>query len=687
MANDRETNYVIKACESDGYLMIENDRVVDCSTRFLELMGCSSEEDIIGCRFYELSPKLQPNGRSSLEQYREMVEEVYSSGRSSCSYQFLSRTLGAVTTDLTFTVQYIDGKEVIGAIVRINSEQDSSGLLNPKKNDVLNHCFFESLYLNSPEAIAILDNEFCFISVNSSFEKLFQYHIDEIKYQNATKVLCEEEFYDESTYFKDCIKRGEFVRKETIRRRKDGTLVYVSFLGYPLISGGKQVGVCGIYTDLNSLGESRIELLTSKDSLTGLYNREYFIGKLDYEISRRNRLRDKEKEFAIIFLDLDDFKEVNDNLGHLAGDSVLKEFASRLKGSVREYDIAARFGGDEFILLILYVKGHLEIAHIANRIIEETSKPFIVDNTELQITASLGISRYPEDGTDSTTLIRNADIAMYRSKEGKNKKITMFESSLDEEIKEYFNIKNSLRNAVANNEFFLEYQPIYDVNRGEIVGAEALVRWSPEGAGLIPPMKFIPIAEKNGYMQSIGEWVLRTACKQNRIWQDNGFNPIFISVNISVIQLEQANFCELVRKVLEESQLDPKYLQLEITETIFNKNYERIVETIKQINGLGVKVAIDDFGTGFSSLGQLSRLEITKLKIDKAFIGGINENENRNRIVRAIISLAESLNLELIAEGVETEEQLDFLTKYECNMVQGYLYSKPVLARDIERLL
>jgi diguanylate cyclase (GGDEF)-like protein/PAS domain S-box-containing protein len=687
MANDREVNNEIKVYESDGYLMIDNDRVIDCSTRFLELMGCSSEKDITGCRFYELSPQLQPNGRSSLEQYREMVEEVYSSGRSSCSYQFLSRSQDAVNTDLTFTVQHIDGKEVIGAIVRVISEKDRSRRISHQKMGRLRQSLFESIFFNSPEAIAILDNEFCFVSVNSSFEELFQYHIDEIKYQNATKVLCEEEFYDESTYFKDCIKRGEFVRRETLRRRKDGTLVYVSFLGYPLFFDGEQVGVCGMYTDLNNFGESRIELLTSKDSLTGLYNREYFISKLNYEVSRRNRLTDKDKEFAIIFLDLDDFKEINDNMGHLAGDSVLKEFASRLKGSVREYDIAARFGGDEFIVLILYVKGHFEIAHIANRIVEETSKPFMIDNIEMQITASLGISRYPEDGTDSTTLIRNADIAMYRSKEGKNKKVTMFEPSLDEELKEYFKIKNNLRNAVANNELFLEYQPIFDVNREKVVGAEALVRWSPDASELIPPLKFIPIAEKNGYMQSIGEWVLRTACLQNRIWQDSGFDPIFISVNISVIQLEQTNFCELVRKVLEDSKLNPKYLQLEITETIFNKNYERIVETIRQINRLGVKVSIDDFGTGFSSLGQLSRLEITNLKIDKAFISGINENENQNRIVRAIISLAESLNLELIAEGVETREQLDFLSKYECNMVQGYLYSKPVLARDIERLL
>ncbi len=551
----------------------------------------------------------------------------------------------------------------------------------------LQESYFKSLYENSPEAIAILDNEFKIININQSFERIFQYSLDEIKYKNITKVICEEKFYDESTYLKDGIKRGEFVRKETVRRRKDGTLVYVSFLGYPIMSKAEQVGVYVVYSDLTNVKEKEdwIEILTCKDSLTDLYNREYFINKLNNEVLRRNAGAELCKDLAIIFLDLDDFKEINDNLGHLAGDSVLKEFASRLKESIRECDIAARFGGDEFIVMVLCVRDYLEVVHIANRIIDETNKPFVIDSIELNLTASLGIARYPEDGTDSNTLIRNADIAMYKSKEGKNKKITIYESSLDEELKEYYRIKNNLRNAIANDEFFLEYQPIIDVEKDQIVGAEALLRWKLNGTDLIPPLKFIPIAEKNGFMQSIGEWVLNAACRQNKVWQYNSSRPIFVSVNVSIIQLEQQNFCEVVKKALEDSQLLPEYLQLEITETIFTKNYDKIVETIKAINKLGVKFAIDDFGTGYSSLGQLSRLEITKLKIDKTFISEINESENKNKIVKAIISLADSLSLELIAEGVETREQLDFLIKNDCKMVQGYLYSKPIDAWTIEK--
>ena len=671
--------------------------------------------------------------------------------------------------------------------------------------------YFKGLYENSPEAIAILDNEFRIISINSSFERIFQYNIEEVKQQNITKVLCEEKLYDESAYFKDSVTRGEFVREETRRRRKDGKLVDVSFLGYPIMSNGEKIGVYAVYSDLSNVREieskkrlfaeifknntvgvvvtdvegniqwindsfteitgytseevvnqnpsilksgkheteyycnmwnaiisagkwqgeifnrrkngeiyqewlsiiairdargnienfvgmisditdakkkdNTIEILTNRDSLTDLYNRDYFINKMNYEMLRRNKEQGRKDELAIIFLDIDDFKEINDTMGHTIGDNVLKEFAFRLKGSIREHDIAARFGGDEFIVLLMSVKEDYELLSVANRIIEETKKPFLVDHIEFHITASLGISRYPKDGLDSTTLIRNADIAMYKSKEVKNKKITLFEPSLDEKVKEYFTIKNNMRNAISNNEFYLEYQPIIDMKLNNMVGVEALLRWRCSGTETISPLKFIPVAEKTGFIQPIGAWVLKTACEQNKLWQNKGYCPIYMSVNVSIIQLEQPNFCEIVKSVLKETNLNPRYLQLEITETIFTKNYDNIVQTIKKINAMGVQVAIDDFGTGYSSLGQLSRLEITKLKIDRSFISEINDSESKNKIVKTIISLAESLNLELVAEGVETREQLDFLIRNDCNVVQGYLFSKPINIITLEEML
>jgi diguanylate cyclase (GGDEF)-like protein/PAS domain S-box-containing protein len=806
MNKEEKSNMPLETIEPDGFLIISNDRIAECSTRFLEILGCSSEREIIGLKFYDLAPTLQPNGRESFELYREMVDELHLKGKS--RFEFILQTTqgNAIWFELFFSWRYMEGKKIIGVVVRrvldhratksleikeesiygsifnnshtpmliIDSEDGEikdgnlaacnyygydikellqlnisdintlnqqelfkemgeakkenrkyfrfkhrlscgeirevevySGPLSSNYNSLLfsiihdvqdkkemedkikmQESYFRGLYENSPEAIVVLDNEFRIISINKSFEKIFQYSADEIKQQNITKVLCEEKLYDESSYFKDSITRGEFVREETLRRRKDGKLIDVSFLGYPIMSNGEQIGVYGVYSDLSNVKEkeNRIEVLTSKDGLTDLYNRDYFINKLNYEISRRNNSIDKCQELAIIFLDLDDFKEINDTLGHLAGDNVLVEFAARLKASIREYDIPARFGGDEFIVMLPHIKENYKIIHIANRILEETNKPFLIDNVELHLTASLGIARYPEDGSDSTILIRNADIAMYRSKESKSKKITMFESALDEEIKEYFKFKNNLRNALANKELFLEYQPIIDVAKNQMVGTEALLRWNFNGSEIISPMKFIPIAEKNGFMQSIGEWVMNEACSQNMVWQNNSKRPIYVSVNVSIIQLEQPNFCEVVKEALKNSKMDPEYLQLEITETIFTKNYDKIVETIKSINELGIKIAIDDFGTGYSSLGQLSRLDIAKLKIDKSFISEINKNENKNKIVKAIISLANSLKLELTAEGVETSEQLDFLLKNDCNIVQGYLYSKPIDAGAIEKL-
>ena len=928
MRTREETAACSRPGETSGFLIIEDDKILDCNSRLLEIFDCSSEKEILGNKFYGLAPEHQPDGRESFELYREMVDDAHLRGNRSFVFQFRSCSDKPIWAEVSFSVKDFEGKAVLGAVIREAADgecmEGRNGRREPKYDNIFNNghtpmliiesesgeirdanqaacayygytreallelkitdinilsqqevfkemelaksenrryfrfrhrlsdgnikevevysgpikqdgelllfsiihdvhekkemeeririqeSYFKSLYENSPEAIVILDNEYKVININGSFEKMFQYGLDEIRNESITKLICGEEFYDESAYFKDSINKGEFVRQETLRRSKDGRLIDVSFLGYPVISGGEQIGVFGIYSDLskvkeieskkklfseifryNTVGvvvtdiegniqwindafteitgyspgdvegkkpsvlksgkhnteyysnmwnailntgkwqgeiwnrrkngqlyqewlsiiavnddkgnteyfvgmlnditdakqkENRIEILTNKDGLTDLYNRDYFVNKLNYEILKRNGSYNIDKDFSILFLDLDDFKEINDTLGHLTGDIVLKEFASRLKGCVQENGIAARFGGDEFIVL-LPIRDHHQVINIAKRILDEISRPFVIDGLELHITASLGIARYPNDGTDSTTLIRNADIAMYQSKEIKSKKITVFEASLDEEVKEYFKIKSNLRNAIANNELFLEYQPIMDVAKNRMVGAEALLRWNYNSAELIPPLKFIPIAEKNGYMQSIGEWVLNKACEQNSLWQRQGFEPIFVSVNVSIIQLEQPNFHEIVERVLERSGLDPACLELEITETIFTKSYDRIIRTIKELSGLGVKMAIDDFGTGYSSLGQLSKLEIGKLKIDKTFISGINESENQSKIVKAIISLAQSMNLELIAEGVEKEEQVEFLLKNNCNMVQGFLYSKPLSSKDMERLL
>jgi EAL domain-containing protein (putative c-di-GMP-specific phosphodiesterase class I) len=276
---------------------------------------------------------------------------------------------------------------------------------------------------------------------------------------------------------------------------------------------------------------------------------------------------------------------------------------------------------------------------------------------------------------------------MYTAKESRNKKITIFKSAFNKEVQENFKIKNSLRNAILMNELFVEYQPMFDIEDQRIIAVEALLRWNYNNSKLIPPSTFIPIAEKNGLIFSIGEWVLEKSCEQNKAWHDMGYTPLYMSVNVSILQLEQSNFPFIVESILKKTGLSSKFLELEITETIFTKDYDRIVKTIQELKKLGVKIVIDDFGTGYSSLGKLSELEINKLKIDKSFIDGVDENVNKSKIVRAIISMAKSLNLELTAEGVEKDGQLDFLRKNGCSVIQGYIFSKPVSEKSIQQLL
>ncbi|MDP4145003.1 MAG: EAL domain-containing protein [Bacillota bacterium] len=665
--------------------------------------------------------------------------------------------------------------------------------------------YFKFLFNNLPDAIAVLDNDFNVININKSFQKLFLFDQGEIENKNITTILCNDKLYSESMYIRDCISNGEFVRKETLRRRKNGTFIDVSILGYPIVCNEERIGVYFIYSDLsrvreeehrknlfseifknNTVGvvitdvygkiqwinnafteitgytteevegktpsilksgkhdgeyysnmwnsmlntgkwqglicnkrkngdiyeewlnviavkdnydnieyfvgmlnditdarqkEKKIEFLTSKDSLTNLYNREFFMNKLNYSILKGIN------NMAVLFIDIDDFKEINDNLGHLVGDDILKEFAVRLKTNLREQDIAARFGGDEFIILISSANDRLKVVEIAERILQQVSIPYFVQGNELHITASIGIANYPKDGVDSSTLIKNADIAMYRAKESKYDKIIFFRSALNKEVSEYFKIKNGLRKAILMNELFLEYQPVYNSIIGKIIGMEALLRWKYSNDEIMSPAIFIPIAEKSGMIYSIGEWVLRKACEQNKAWYDEGYKSLYVAVNVSILQLEQDNFPSIVKKVLEDTGLNPRLLELEITETIFTKNYDKIVQTIAELKEIGLKIAIDDFGIGYSSLGKLSELDIHRLKIDKSFINGVDKSRNKRKIVRAIISMADSLNLDITAEGVEEVEQLDFLIRNGCSIIQGYIFSKPVAAKAFENLL
>lgn len=428
--------------------------------------------------------------------------------------------------------------------------------------------------------------------------------------------------------------------------------------------------------------DKKIDFMAYHDSLTGLPNRLLLTKQVNQGILHPNC---EETLIAIMFLDIDGFKMINDNLGHDQGDELLIQVSRRLLNAVSKNDSVSRLGGDEFTL---YLNGYTENLDIfAAKVINLFKKPFILRNQEYFITVSVGISQYPIDGDDVNTLFKNAEVAMYKAKSlGKNQ-YYKYSNDLKNSTLETMLLTNDLYKAIERNEMILYYQPQVNGSTGEIIGVEALLRWNHPVFGFVSPFKFIPLAEKTRLILPIGNWVLKTACQQCKDWQDKGFNSINMAVNFSVHQLNHPGMIEQIEDILEETSLQAKHLEIEITESLAMGTHGRINETLEDIKNLGVNVSIDDFGKEFSSLNRLKELPIDKVKLDMSFVQSIGISDKDDTITKAIISLASDLGLKSIAEGVETKEQVDFLNQYKCDQLQGYYFYKPMPAVEIESLL
>lgn len=418
------------------------------------------------------------------------------------------------------------------------------------------------------------------------------------------------------------------------------------------------------------------------DALTGLPNRLLFVDRLRQAIAQARR---KNHDAAILFLDLDRFKLINDTLGHAVGDRLLQSVAARLKGLLRESDTVGRQGGDEFILILPEIHSRAEVSTVAQKILALFSTPFPLEGEEVFITPSIGISLYPADGTDIETLIRHADAAMYSAKELGRNNFRFFTPALNETAQSRLETENSLRRALAKNEFVIHYQPVISLLSREIVGVEALVRWQHPRKGLLMPSSFIPVAEDTGLIIPIGEWVLRSACNQVRSWQKSGY-PLRVAVNLSARQFRQPQLTETIRAVLLETSLIPESLEVEITESIAAEDLNVTISILRSLKDMGIRISIDDFGTGFSSLSYLRRFPIDTLKIDKSFVADILPRRDEE-IVTAIINLAQTLKLKVIAEGVETREQLNFLAEKHCDEIQGYFFCRPLPQHELQPYL
>lgn len=470
-------------------------------------------------------------------------------------------------------------------------------------------------------------------------------------------------------------------------QRKDGSLLWIDFYIAPVRNAGGVVThfVAALY-DITSMKhyEAELEFQASRDTLTGLANRAMLRDSLSQAIAYARRFR---QYVWVVFIDLDRFKFVNDTLGHKAGDLLLKTVADRLQGALREYDTAARLGGDEFVLVLPERSQHKPDAHGLQRIMEAVANPVTIEGHAFFLTCSIGVSMYPSDGEDPEQLIKHADIAMYRAKQTGRNNFQFYTSTMNEQALERLRIESDLRNALERSELLLHYQPKVDVQSGRIIGMEALIRWAHPEFGMVSPGRFIGLAEETGLIVPIGAWVLREACMQNKAWQQAGHADLCVSVNISARQFGQKDLVQTIAAALDETGLDPRWLELELTESMVMTDVENAIGVMQQLKLLGVKLSIDDFGTGYSSLAYLKRFPIDVLKIDQSFVRDITVDFNDAAITVSIISLGHNLKLKVIAEGVETEAQLAYLRHHGCDEIQGYLFSKPLPVDEFGKLL
>lgn len=480
---------------------------------------------------------------------------------------------------------------------------------------------------------------------------------------------------------------GNFSQAHHIHVAKDGGRRDVEISVSPVRDErGKITQVIHVSRDITERKESEREIqqLAYYDTLTGLPNRMLFRDRLNQALTEAEQ---SGLQLALLFLDLDRFKEVNDTLGHSTGDKLLKVAAERIRHCLRKSDAVARLGGDEFVIIVPALSHVEDAAVIARKILDIIRKPILLENREIVSTGSIGISVYPKDGKDVDSLLRSADMAMYRAKEQGRNNHQFYSREMNIEATEKMELEINMRRALERGEFFLRYQPQMCLKTGRITGLEALVRWKNPRREIISPLKFIPVAEETGLIFPIGEWVLRAACAQNKALQDAGIPPVRISVNLSARQFKHYNLTAMIAGILAETGLAPEYLELELTESAIMANRKEIRKILWELKRMGVSLAIDDFGTGYSSFSYLKHFPIDRIKIDRSFIGEISTNPNDAAITRAIIAMSHNLGLRVIAEGVETKEQLELLRSSDCDEMQGFYLKKPVAAEEIPSLL
>ncbi|MEW5757468.1 MAG: EAL domain-containing protein [Pseudomonadota bacterium] len=658
----------------DNVLLIDpaTAKFVDCNRSALARMGYTREE-LLTLGPVEIMPQLP------VETVRRMVEQVLSGAQEYVEYS---------------TVHLCKDGSLFPVEVRLSkfSGEGEQPLLIAMARDVSERALVEEKYRllaavveSTAEGVVISDTDNRIVAVNTAFTAITGYEEAEVLGKNPKLLRSGRHTPEYYAELRRSLQEDGVWQGELWDRRKNGE-VFPTWSTISAVYDQHQrlTNYVSVFSDISALKQSQqqLDFLAHHDPLTQLPNRLLLNDRLDHALHRAHR---DGHQVAVLFLDLDRFKNVNDSLGHPVGDQLLVEAANRIKQIIREDDTVARLGGDEFIIVMEDIQEVQHVAVLAQKLMTAFAKPFHVKGHELHLTLSMGVSLYPRDGQDSATLIRNADAAMYRAKEEGRNDYQFYTASLTAAAFERLTMESALRQALGAGQLVVHYQPQYHLPSGRLCGAEALVRWLHPQLGLVMPDKFIPLAEDTGLIVRLGDWVLAEACRQARSWQAHGLKRI--SVNVSGIQFQRGDIVSSVVQALEESGLEARHLELEITESFIMQKADWAISMLDTLKAIGVTIAIDDFGTGYSSLSYLKRLPVDKLKIDRSFVRDIPQDANDAAITEAVLALGRSLQLDVVAEGVETVEQQEFLRALNCHEVQGYLYSRPLPVEAFESLL
>lgn len=547
--------------------------------------------------------------------------------------------------------------------------------------------FREKVLHSVTNGIYMVDREGHFVMVNRSMCTMTGYAESELIGMLFDGLIPQERLADVRKVFNGIVAEGKPVESyETPLLCKDKQVIMISFSSKPFYKDGRIVGVVGAVEDVTEkrAHDARIARMANYDNLTGLPNRNLLNDRIAQALARAPR---HGTSVALIFMDLDGFKFINDSFGHVAGDELLRQVALRLESCVRTEDTVARLGGDEFVVMLSEFEDEMDALNVSNKILRAFAYPFVVDSRTLHVTASIGLSFYPRDGQNEETLLKHADIAMYQAKGAGRNCMRFFTAEMAIRTVERVELEGAMREALDKGSFMLHYQPQLDLDSGEFCSAEALMRWHHPTLGNIPPGRFIPLAEETGLIMPMGEWTLRTACHELKVWHQMGHPELSMAVNLSSHQFMRPGLVSLVREVLEETGMPPACLHLELTESVILQGSEAMIGILRDLKKLGVVLALDDFGTGYSSLAYLRRFPIDILKIDQSFVLDLIVNPEAASIVRAILAMARSLNMKTIAEGVETREQLDFLASHGCKVMQGFYLSRVLSAEEFRTML